>query len=230
MRHQKYLHHLAGFRPLGLAFTLFSLANLAVFALVSCWPGLLEGLWLSADRPWGIVTSIFTHIDATHLFWNLGFFLLYCLLFMGVSWQTTSKLRRDSSRIFLAVALAAGIITNVIEFLACWYPSGVTSPGSWGASVVVFASGGALLAFSLHNIPSVVQKIQGARRSRKRIGQWQLFVALLPVIVIIWMFVCIQSGFGYGLAGVAHGLGFLLGFLMGMALWALVERAGKRLG
>ena len=46
---------------------------------------------------------------------------------------------------------------------------------------------------------------------------------MLPVIVIIWMFVCIQSGFGPGLAGVAHGLGFLLGFSMGVVLWALAE-------
>ena len=214
---------LAGFRLLGLASALFVLVNLAVFALLSLRPGLLEGIWLSADRPWGIVTSIFTHVDAPHLLGNLGFFLLYCLLFMGVSWNDDQKSRRDSSRIFLAVALAAGIITNVVEFLAYWYPRGITRPGSWGASGVVYASGGVLLAFSLHNIPLLVQRIQKARRSRKRVGRWQLFVTVLPVIVIIWMFVCIQSGFGYGLAGVAHGLGFLLGFSMGVVLWALAE-------
>jgi len=219
---------LAGFRLLGLASALFVLVNLAVFALLSLRPGLLEGIWLSADRPWGIVTSIFTHVDAPHLIGNLGFFLLYCLLFTGVGWNDNQKSRRDSSRIFLAVALAAGVITNVVEFLAYWYPSGVTGPGSWGASGVVYASGGALLAFSLHSIPSVVRRIQRARRSEKRVGQWRLFVTVLPVIVIIWMFVCIQSGFGPGLAGVAHGLGFLLGFSMGMVLWALAERAGKR--
>lgn len=49
--------HLAGFRDVGIAFTLFSLLNLTLFLLISLHPPLLEGLWLSTDRPWGILTS-----------------------------------------------------------------------------------------------------------------------------------------------------------------------------
>ncbi|MEM3723405.1 MAG: rhomboid family intramembrane serine protease [Candidatus Hadarchaeales archaeon] len=210
---------LAGFRLLGIGVALFVLVNLTVFILISFRPELLEVLWLSADRPWGIITSIFAHADASHLFWNLLFFLIFCLFFTGVGWRDSPKVRRDSTKIFLAVALAAGIIANAEEFLALWYPSGITHLGSWGASGVVYASGGALLVFSIHKLPSVVEYIQKIRRSREKIDHREFFMAMLPAFIIIWMFMDILSGFGRGLAGITHGLGFLLGFLMATALW-----------
>ena len=45
--------YLAGFRSVGIAFTLFSLLNLALFLLISLHPPLLKVFWLSVDRPWG---------------------------------------------------------------------------------------------------------------------------------------------------------------------------------
>ncbi len=50
---KRFPSHLAGFRNVGLAFTIFSLLNLAIFATVSLWPELARALWLSANRPWG---------------------------------------------------------------------------------------------------------------------------------------------------------------------------------
>lgn len=64
--YERLSRRLSGFRNVGLAFTLFSLLNLALYLLVSLYPPLLEVLWLSADRPWGIVTSAFVHRDLGH--------------------------------------------------------------------------------------------------------------------------------------------------------------------
>ena len=213
-RTQRFLKHLAGFRLLGLAFTLFFLLNMVVFTLVSLWPSLLEGLWLSADRPWGVVTSIFVQQDPSHLFGNLGFFLLYGLLFIGVNWHHSAKSKHRLSRIFLGVISISTILVNVTEFLIWWYPSGITNLGGWGASGLVFASAGALLAFFFYSLQIRVQKIQKTRRPLKKISWSHLLVSLLPIIVIFWIFWCIRLDFfGSGRAGVVHGLGFLFGFL-----------------
>ncbi|MDI6884729.1 MAG: hypothetical protein QMD00_06400, partial [Hadesarchaea archaeon] len=111
---------LAGFRPLGLAFTLFVLVNFAVFAALSLWPGLLGGFWLSADRPWGILTAAFAHEDPSHLIGNLGFFLFWTALFVMINWYNDKKTRRAHSKIFLWLIFISGFATNAIDFAVRW--------------------------------------------------------------------------------------------------------------
>lgn len=223
---------LVGFRPLGLAFTLFALANIIIYLLISLHPPLLEGLWLSADRPWGILTSAFTHADLPHLASNLEGFTLAALLFIPVSLAYPARVRRRWSRIFFWLVFLAGIGANVIE-----YPLILVGPGfnSWGASGIVYGALGVLLAACLQSLPDHLKTLSKERRRVRRRKKWRpfrfnrRFLKTFPALVTLsllfsffWLIFTDPGVFlsaGPGIDVFAHGFGFLGGFGGAMVLF-----------
>lgn len=222
----------AGFRNVGLAFTIFTLLNLAVFSLISLWPGLLDFLWLSADRPWGIVTSNFVQAEFPHLASNLEGFTLAAGFFVIVCLVLKVKDRRRWSRVFLWLVFLSGIVGSAIE-----YPVLVISQDvSWGASGIVYGALGVLLAACLRGLPAHIRTFAEEHRrwARKR-RKWGLFKfdrkslrtfpSLMSLTILISFLLLIftdPAGFLSAAPGVdvtAHGLGFLLGLLPAMVLF-----------
>ena len=239
--------HLAGFRNVGIAFTLFSLLNLTLFLLISLYPPLLEGLWLSTDRPWGIVTSMFVHRELDHLASNLLFFTIWSALFVTVNLLSDTEARKRSSRFFLWAVFLAGIATNAIEFFA-WGLAGVPD-NSLGASGVVYAGMGVLLAYALYNLPSnliALRRVAATRRRKPRKIRLRLkfalkfekifLVAMVSIgVVVIFLSQLVQDPGIFFSAGpevdvLAHELGFLFGFLPAMLLFYIhiFKRGAKR--
>ena len=234
---------LAGFRSVGLAFTIFSLVNIAIYLLIFLHPPLLKGLWLSADRPWGIVTSAFVHRDLGHLVSNLREFVFAAGFFVVVNLHNRVRARRYSSRIFLWLIFLSGFAANGIEFLA-WHWGGVSGVHSWGASGVVYAGIGVLLASTLCNFPAHMRNFDKARRRRPRRGKrklrrkfdWSLVrstagllsmtLALTLLVLLFWNPGAFLS-VGPGVNVLAHGLGFLLGFAPSMLLFHLRASRGE---
>lgn len=106
--------------------------NIGVFIAVRISPEILGYLSLppSFERPWAIVTSMFTHYDTFHLFANM-----ITLYFFG------SFLNRlVSSRKFLLVYFGGGILGSLFFILLAT----TGSPSAIGASGAVFALGGAM--------------------------------------------------------------------------------------
>ncbi|MDX9986557.1 MAG: rhomboid family intramembrane serine protease, partial [Dehalococcoidales bacterium] len=88
----------------------------------------LWGRPLFIERPWGLITRVFTHYDLFHLFANmftLYFFGNYVLRLVGV-------------RKFIILYLAGGILGGAFFVLLSPYSLAI------GASGAVFALGGAL--------------------------------------------------------------------------------------
>jgi membrane associated rhomboid family serine protease len=232
MRVYTLYRHLAGFKSVGLAFIIFSLVNLAIFGLVSLHPPLLEGLWLSADRPWGILTSAFTHADLPHLTSNLESFTLAALLFIPVSLVYPVRIRRRWSRIFLWLVFLAGIGANVIE-----YPLVLIGPdfNSWGASGIVYGALGVLFAACLQSLSAHLKTLSKERRRvrrRKKRGPFRFdrkFLKTFPALVTLsllfsffWLIFTDPGVFlsaGPGIDVFAHGFGFLGGFGGAMVLF-----------
>ena len=106
--------------------------NVLVFIMVNIRPDLLPYLGLMPDgiwqRPWQIISSVFTHYGFFHLFANM-----YTLYFFGSSVHQLLGERR-----FWLIYLAGGIAGSLAYILL--------SPGylAIGASGAVFALGGAL--------------------------------------------------------------------------------------
>lgn len=233
----------AGFRSVGIAFTIFTLLNIAVFCMILLWPpvsqeepGLLGWLWLSTDRPWGIITSNFANFSPQgpsylHLVGNLeglmttaGFFVIVCSVLKV-------RDRNRWSRVFFWLVFLSGIIGSAIE-----YPMLVISgERSWGASGMVYGALGVLLAACIRSLPAQMSALAKEHRSRRRRRRkWKLFgfdrrslrtlPSLLSLALLLAFLVLIltdPAGFLSVAPGVdvtAHGLGFLLGFLPAMVL------------
>ena len=234
MRVYTLYRHLAGFRSVGISFIIFSLLNLAIFSLISLHPQLLEILWLSADRPWGILTSAFTHADLPHLASNLEAFTLTALLFIPVSSAYTVRVRRRWSRIFFWLVFLAGIGANVIE-----YPLTLVGPdfNSWGASGIVYGALGVLLAACIRSLPAHINTLSKERRRARRRKKWRpfrfdrRFLKTFPALVtfsllfsFFWLIFTDPGVFlsaGPGIDVFAHGFGFLGGFWGAMVLFRL---------
>ena len=222
--------HLTGFRSIGVAFTIFTLANITIYLLISLHSQLLDFLYLSTDHPWGILTSAFAHIDLAHLVNNLEGFTFAVLLFLPVVSVYQVRIRRRWSRVFLWLVFLSGICANAIEYPLYLFSS---REPSLGASGIVYGALGVLLAASLLSLPAHIHALAKGRRARRRI-KWRpfrydrysraSFSALMCFSIILsflYLIITDTAGFlsaGPGVDVLAHGLGFLLGFLPAMVL------------
>jgi len=239
---------LAGFRSVGLAFTIFILFNLAIFFLISLWPptdtepGLLGWLWLSADRPWGIITSNFVQAELPHLAGNLEGFTLAAGFFVIVCSALKVKDRRRWSRVFLWLVFLSGIMGSAIEYLLMLVSP---RPPSYGASGIVYGALGVLLAACLRSLPTQMRALaKEHRRWERKRRKWGLFrfdrrslrtfpnlmsaTILISFLLLIftdpWDFLSAALGVDV----LAHGLGFLLGLLPTMILFRPTFRRTRR--
>ncbi|MDI6883579.1 MAG: rhomboid family intramembrane serine protease [Hadesarchaea archaeon] len=232
---------LAGFRPLGLAFIIFALANLAIFGLISLHRPLLEGLWLSADRPWGILSAAFVHADFGHLINNLRGFVFAAGIFIIVSAINLGPVRKAWSRAFLWLVFATGFAANGVQYsLLLAGPSF----NSWGASGVVYGAFGALLAASLASLPAHLRALAREHRrwagKRRKLGLFKFdrkSLALLPSLMclaVVASFLILiftdPGGFlsaGPGVNVLVHGIGFLFGYLGAIILFRRHDPRGR---
>jgi membrane associated rhomboid family serine protease len=232
---------LSGFRSVGLAFTIFTLLNLAVFFLISLWPDLLDWLWLSADHPWGIITSNFVQAELPHLAGNLQGFTLATVFFVIVCLVLKVEDRIRWSRVFLWLVFLSGIVGSAIE-----YPLLIANGDlSWGSSGIVYGAIGVLLAACLRSLPAQMRALAKEHRrwARKR-RKWGLFrfdrkslrtfPNLMSLTILISFLLLIFTdpwdflSAGPGVDVLAHGLGFLLGFLPAMILFRFTFRRTQK--
>ncbi|MGC8817381.1 MAG: rhomboid family intramembrane serine protease [Candidatus Hadarchaeum sp.] len=230
---------LSGFRPVFTALLIFLTLNFSFFAVLFLYPSLLDWLWLSADRPWGILTSVFSHVDLEHIFSNVAGFIFASALFILINLRKSRQTRHRLSRRFLLLAFLAGIGANVLE-----YPFLLTSlKSAYGASGVVYGALGIVLSCAIQDLPDNFrflmrgrQRLAGRRRKRvlrfSAIGVkfYSSLMSLSLVISLLILVVLDVSSFLSVAPGVdvfAHGVGFLIGFLSFGAL-RILDRKYRR--
>ncbi len=155
---------LVGFRPILQALLIFLALNFGVFVVLSLWPSLLPWLWLSADRPWSVVTSAFSHADLDHMMSNIAGFVFWATFFVLINLNKSGKTRRRLSNWFLLLAFAAGIITNLLHYLILLINPGETS---YGASGIVYGALGIVFSCALQDL---LPNVRFITRERKRLA------------------------------------------------------------
>lgn len=128
-----------------------------VFSLISLWPGLLGWLWLSADRPWGILASNFTHEYSWHIESNIRYFVFFTICFIAACWVLPKKTRHRWSRVFLWLPLLAAIAGSVVLYLT------QADLPALGASSIVSGALGVLWAALLRTLPTHIQFLKTFR-------------------------------------------------------------------
>lgn len=161
--------------------------NVLVFFAVRLFPDLIGylGLWgrpVFVERPWGIITSVFTHYDLFHLFANM-----FTLYFFG-----NFILRLVGVKKFILIYLAGGILGGGFFVLLAPYSLAI------GASGAVFALGGAL-AILVPNTKVIIFPVP---------VPMPLWIAVIGGFVILSFMsgVAWQAHLGGLLAGLAAGL------------------------
>jgi len=231
----------AGFRSVGIAFTIFVTLNVTVFLLVRLFPGLLDHLQLSAGNPWGIITSAFVQVKLPHLANNLGCFAVFTALFVLVCYSLNVEVRRRWSHVFLWFVFLSGIMANEIEYLLIPVSSSLPS---YGASGIVYGSEGILLAACAVRLPSWFEVTKKALRKLRsnfkktvraaNLGPLGILAWAMPVIVLavfVPLLVVNAPSFfsvGLGVDVLAHVLGFFIGLLGFPSALVLLERGVRR--
>jgi membrane associated rhomboid family serine protease len=241
---KRFTDSLTGFGPVGTAFMIFVYLNFAFFGLTFFFKSVLDFLSLTPEQPWGVVTSIFAHSGPKHLALNILGFVLWSGMFIMVNSLNPPRTRVVASRVFLWTVFVAGLVTNGVQ-LSLWWATGATNIASVGASGIVYAALGALLALALVNLPGNLLKFnvelgklilrpQHKRfewltklisRSKPKESKWHTSKVLLvgaftPALVLSILFrLCVTPGeffsAGPGIDIFGHAMGFLLGLAGG---------------
>jgi len=210
---------LAGFGPLVAAFAIFLIINSLMFVVTSVYPSTIDYLSLAPDRPWGIFTSAFIHANVEHLVNNLEGFTLACTLFVFVILSSSPESRRRSSRLFLWLIFISGFLADGVEFLV-WRLTGTLNVSSFGASGIVYAAIGVLLASALYSFPKNAARIRELVAKRKQSSKFirDAMVpafAMLTFVVLLFELVSNPADFFSAAPGIdvfAHEMGFLIGY------------------
>lgn len=201
------------FRRIFLAYvTVLSVCGL-VYVVFSIYPNINSVLVDSRSTPWGVVTSIFTHSSLDNIILNMTTLFVIVLLFTFCNSTMSSENKRKIEMFFLVSSFGSAIVSNVLWLI-------VTSNSSVGASGLVYATAGNLLAFSLANGLQLLHfnKLKAQKPST-------VFVVIMNLVISLFILYQIFSepanflSVGPGVNIIAHGVSFLLCFFASF-LWS----------
>lgn len=177
-------------------------------------PNLNDILSSSINTPWGIVTSIFVHVNFIHLGLNI-FFLWLWNSFIIIQESLLDRFERIKRlKFFVVTIFVAAIIPNAIWVF-------VLFPGSrtMGSSGVVFAILGGTVGFYLMNIVNIISKfkIQNQQIIKRRKIKSLLFNTIVLVFFLALIFYSPFFDATDPKVNVfVHAMSFLIAFLLVM--------------
>lgn len=212
-----------GFRWIWLAIILYSLPSLLVQIFLH--PQSTAFLTLSAGRPWGIITSSFVHNNLTHFSSNFFMFLTLVFLFLVANLFNDIDKREHVGKVFFGSVFIAGTVVSSSLELMYRNLAGETVR-IMGSSGIVYAALGCLLTSALINLlfyhARRVEKYFKNESGITKPGEGFLFFSSLAInisillVSIYWVFTPDFLGEGVHIGKVAHGSGFLAGFLISL--------------
>jgi len=146
--------------------------------------------------------------------------------------------RRRSSWLFLGLIFTAGFLADGIEFTV-WQLKGLQGVSSFGASGMVYAALGIVLASALYNIPKHLASIRDIMAARKKSDRdtRRLTVPSFAIAAFLILLFEVFSDPGTffsvapGIDVFAHVLGFFIGYFitaMVFTWWVLSEHKTRK--
>jgi membrane associated rhomboid family serine protease len=196
------------FKRVFVSYIIIFLTCAIVFLISELYPSFEVVLSASRSTPWGIISSIFTHSSLSNLLLNMGALFFFMLLFAFCFSTFTIESKKKVEFYSLVSIFVFAIISNVLWLL-------FTSESSVGASGLVYAVEGTVMGFSLSN------SFQIAYFSKlKTQSLTTLFMLSMNLVVFGLLFYLLLRSpniflsVGVGVNVIAHGVSFLLGFLI----------------
>jgi membrane associated rhomboid family serine protease len=203
------------FKRVFFVYSLVLLTSVIIFGVSQVYPNIENTLSASRSTPWGIITSIFAHINISHLALNMGGLFLFMFLFAFCNSTFILKSKRRVEIFFLVSVFVFAVISNVL-----WIA--LTPNPSIGASGLVYAVESSLAGFSFAN---GLQLLYFSKFKAQSVST--MYIVFMNIVVFSVMLIqIVQSpdiflNVGQGVNIIAHGISFLLGFLIS-PLWYYV--------
>ena len=133
------------FHTLLLTFLFVSISSAITYIASLMFPWLNDILVASPRTPWGIVTSLFIHLEVQHLAVNMVGLLAFLLLFVTSNISLLKEEIRRRIFFLLIVVFLAATISNLFWIIL------IPHVNTTGSSGLVFASEGVTMGFALLN-------------------------------------------------------------------------------
>lgn len=169
---------LRSFKAGFLAYLLVLTLSIMAYASIAIFPSLSDTLLASSQTPWGVITSIFIHLESQHLIANMVAFLVFLVLFVVINifLPQEEKMRRE--RFLLLNIFVSAILSNLMWIIL------LPNVNATGASGLVYASEGVMLGFALLNS----LKLKDIRKCCPEKGKLVLGIRIFNVIVFLSVF------------------------------------------
>jgi membrane associated rhomboid family serine protease len=188
-----------------------------VYAISLPYPSLTVFLSASANTPWGIVTSIFTHSSFDHYANNMYGLTVLIAIFVFANCSLLGQKKVKVENFLIVTALIAAVSANVL-----WIS--VKSSPSVGASGLLYAVNGIVLGFALYN---GLQFLDLKRFKTQRVlVMTMVFVNTILAAALLAQVLLNPELFlnvGAGVNVIAHGVSFLIGMFAAF-FWCLIKK------
>jgi len=203
------------FKKAFLLFFLVFLISLIILFFAHFSPMVTLELADSRATPWGIVTSIFTHLNFEHLASNMIGLFIWIFLFAFTNSTFKQEINRKAEKFFIVSTVLSAITSNIIWLL-------LTPASAVGASGLVYATLGALLGFTFFNGVQVIN-FSKFKLQPFAVGYMILVNLLIFCLLLLYLFTSPVSflSIGEGVNAYAHGLSFYFAFVA-ISFWYLV--------
>jgi len=214
------------FKPVLLTF-LFVLISSAITYIASLmFPWLNDILVASPRTPWGIVTSLFTHLGVEHLAVNMVGLLAFLLLFVTSNISLSKEEIRRRIFFLLPVIFLIATLSNLFWTIL------VPNVNATGSSGLVFASEGVMMGFALLNTLKLKDIAECSLEKEKSLLAFYAYNAtifigfFLQIVFAPELFLGVAPKVNVFVHGIAFYISFSLTVLCFLALPWL--RAGKK--
>jgi membrane associated rhomboid family serine protease len=218
MELRKIVKGISEFKRVFLFYLIVLVTCVIVFGILQAYPNLENTLSASRVNPLGIITSIFTHSNLSHLVLNMGGLFQFIFLFAFCNSTFVIQTKRKMEIFLICSVIVIAVISNILWIV-------FSSSGVIGASGIVYAVEGDILAFSLINGLHILDLSK--LRAQKISTQYMVFMNIIVSIVIliqVFLNVNVFLGVGQGINIFAHGVSFLLGLFASFIWCSVIEK------
>lgn len=211
------------FKAVFLAFLVVLILSVAIYGLSLVNPLIIDIFVASPRTPWGVVTSLFTHLEIQHLTLNLTALFGYFAIFITSNIFLSSEEIERRIRFFLLTIFIMSITSNLTWIIL--RPDINTT----GASGLVFASEGAITAFALINSFRLIDIRKHDLKGQKLLLAIYLYNFALFVFLFLYIILAppLFLNVAPGVNAFVHGIAFytsLVAIILIFQIFPLIRR------
>jgi len=212
------------FKTVFLTFLVVLILSVTIYGVSLINPWLSDIFVASSRTPWGIITSLFTHLELQHLTSNLTALFVYFVIFVTSNILLSMEEIERRVRFFLLTIFIMAIMSNLVWIIL--RPDTNTT----GASGLVFASEGVVTGFALLNSLRLIDI--GKYDSKRQKLLLAIYIYNLAIFLFLFLQIVLAPSLflnvAPGVNAFVHGIAFYISFLAVMLFFQIFPLVRRR--